>query len=107
MMVVNDQLQLTLGIQRRGSRNFTGAKLARRTVISCSNPLSLAPWSYERMQRIQALTPYAGPCQGWGRGFKAERRAADGAFPGRPKEALADHVADRRKPSGDVDCGDE
>ena len=51
----------------------TGAKLARKTVISRFKPLSSAPWSYQRIQRNQPVTSYAGPCQGWGRGFESPR----------------------------------
>ena len=45
----------------------TGAKLARRGVISGSKPLRSAPGANEWIQENQLLIPYACPCQGWGR----------------------------------------
>jgi hypothetical protein len=66
-------LQRILEHIRQGSRTLTGAKLARKRVISGSKPLSSAPKSDKWIQTNQLLTSYAGPCQGWGRGFESPR----------------------------------
>ena len=46
-----------ISISRDVSRNFTGAKLARKRVIYGSKPLRWAPKSYEEVQRNQLFTP--------------------------------------------------
>jgi len=45
----------------------SGAKLARKAVISCPKPLRQAPGRNGWIQKNQSLTSYARPCQGWAR----------------------------------------